>query len=126
MDKVHPNNDSLTSNKLDALIVTKDGVKATAVPKPSFVRSMRDILYEYAYVWWKLGSSSPPRGESVLYNYIEYSSFKSNGTNVPGRMITSDELNKIDKNGRIRIVGISDTHERHDLHFKLQVQQENI
>ena len=121
MVKILPNNtDSLSENKLDAFIIAKNGYKVNSVPQPSFMRSVKDILYEYVYMYFKLGSGTVPSGE-VTYNYIDASrAARKTAANAAdfsapaGKLITSHELARIPLlPGKARIVGISDTHERH-------------
>eukprot|EP00605_Chrysophyceae_sp_TOSAG23-4_P000974 GSChrysophyteH1.ASY1.ANO1.1074.1 assembled CDS len=105
--KLLPDATTLAQNDLDALRIEKGKPLSTdtLIPKPSFAQYMRDMVYGVC-VQLKLGNEKQP----PLYHYVNYGD--RGATSV--RHVTGHELGNMSPEGHVRIVAISDTHERHE------------
>jgi len=106
--KVEANTASLAEHKLEDVLISKKGLDSgVSIKIPSLERRVRDSLYE-VYAFFKLGrnfSFKEPK-----YHYISY----KDGNGKEPQLLSSSELAKLDRTNKVRVVCISDTHERHE------------
>jgi predicted phosphohydrolase len=111
--RIHADTDSLREHKLEDLqICPREGLDigpggGVTIKRPSLERRIRDNLYE-VYAFFKLGSNYSLRERQ--FHYICY----NGGVGSEPRMLRASELAKLDRKNKVRIVCISDTHERHE------------